>query len=226
MQQREEHPAQPWSDVALLVRSLADDGRAVVSLQPSDIEDTDAIPLLQQLDALARDEFALDLPDFSPDVALWAARLFCRLCRFVVCRDLSEEQIKSACNVTCPEPGGPETDWSVDLTLRHLPNLFRLARHLSNADPLVGEMKKIAANWPLSSVGIDGLDALKIDSFVDHPGLRRLYADRVGMDEWRRRRDTRGTVWPGRSYVRINTPHAPRRRSDAGSRGSDIFHGR
>jgi MoxR-vWA-beta-propeller ternary system protein len=179
MQQREEHPAQSWSDVALLVRSLADDGRAVVSLQPSQVADTDTAPLLRQLDTLAREELALDLPDFSPDVALWAARLFYQLSRFVVCRDISEEQIKATCDARCPKSRGPETDWSADLTLRHLPNLFRLARHLSNADPLVGEMKKIAANWPLSSVGIDGLDALNIDSFVNHPGLRRLYADRI-----------------------------------------------
>jgi hypothetical protein len=179
MQPREEQPAQSWSDVALLVQSLVNDGRAAVSMQPSNVDDADAVPLLQQLDGLARDELALDLPAFSPSVALWAARLFCSLSRFVVCRDIPAEQIKSTCNVACPEPRGPCTDWSADLTLRHLPNLFRLARHLSNADPLVEEMKKIAANWPLSSVGIDGLEKLRIDSFADHPGLRRLYADRI-----------------------------------------------
>ena len=179
MQERQENPAQSWSDVALLVQSLVNDGRAAVSPRPSNIDDADAVPLLRQLDGFARDELALDLPAFSPDVALWAARLVCHLCRFVVCRDIPEEQIKSTCNAACPEPRGPGTDWSADLTLRHLPALFRLARHLSNADPLVEEMKKIAANWPLSSVGIGGLENLRIDSFVDHPGLRRLYADRI-----------------------------------------------
>jgi len=179
MQETEENPAQSYSDVALLVQSLANDGRAAVPLQPSNVDDADAVPLLQQLDGFARDELALDLPPFSPEVALWAARLFCNLCRFVVCRDISEDQIKSTCNGACPGRRGPETDWSADLTLRHLPNLFRFARHLSNADPLVTEMKKIAANWPLSSVGIDGLEKLRIDSFIDHPGLRRLYADRI-----------------------------------------------
>jgi hypothetical protein len=170
---------QSYSDVALLVQSLANDGRAVVSMQPSKIDDSDAVPLLEQLDGFARDELALDLPAFSPEVALWAARLFYHLCRFVVCRDISEAQIQSTCNVACPRRRGPETDWAADLTLRHLPTLFRFARHLSNADPLVGEMKKIATNWPLSSVGIDGLEKLDIDSFVDQPGLRRLYADRI-----------------------------------------------
>ena len=38
-------------------------------------------------------------------------------------------------------------------------------------------MKRIAGNWPLSSVGIEGLENLQID--FKHPGLRRLYADRI-----------------------------------------------
>jgi hypothetical protein len=179
MQQRDEHPEQSGSDVALLIRSLVNDGRAAVAPQPSKIDDADAAPLLRRLDGLAREELALELPVFSPDVALWAARLFCHLSRSVVCRDISEGQIKAICNVPCPKRRGPETDWSADLTLRHLPNLFRFARHLSNADPLVAEMNAIATDWPLSSVGIAGLETFDIDPFIDHPGLRRLYADRI-----------------------------------------------
>jgi hypothetical protein len=70
-------------------------------------------------------------------------------------------------------------DWSVDLVLRHLPRLFQMARHLSNADPLVQQMKQIAAAWPLSSAGITGLENLQLDFFIAQPALRRLYADRV-----------------------------------------------
>src|SRR5207244_12353786 len=56
---------------------------------------------------------------------------------------------------------------------------FELSRHLSNADPLVDQMKSIAAAWPLSSVGIPGLENLRLDSFICYPALRRLYADRM-----------------------------------------------
>jgi MoxR-vWA-beta-propeller ternary system domain bpX4 len=180
MQQDEgEQPSQSYSDLAIFIQSLANEGRAAVSADPSDIDDADAVPLLRELDGFARDGLALELPAFSPNAALWAARLVHQLCRFVVCRDIPEEQINAACNAACPEPRGPETDWSVDLTLHHLPNLFRFARQLSNADPLVEQMRKIAAEWPLSSVGINGLENLRIDSFVEHPALRRLYADRI-----------------------------------------------
>jgi hypothetical protein len=62
---------------------------------------------------------------------------------------------------------------------RHMPKLFQLARHLSNADPLVLQMKQVAAAWPLSSVGIAGLENVQVESFISHAGLSRLYADRI-----------------------------------------------
>ena len=40
-------------------------------------------------------------------------------------------------------------------------------------------MKVIAAAWPLSSVGINGLDNLRLESFADDSALLRLYADRI-----------------------------------------------
>jgi hypothetical protein len=143
------------------------------------MDDTDALPMIRQMDGFARDELALELPAFSPAAALWAARLFHQLCRFVVCRDLPAEQINATCNPACPEPRNPETDWSADLTLHHLPRLFQIAHQFSNADPLVQQIRKIAADWPLSSVGIAGLGELRLDSFVNHRGLCRFYADRI-----------------------------------------------
>lgn len=179
MQDREENAPGSASDLALCLQSLADEGRVVVSTRPSGIDDGDAVPLLEKLDACARDALALELPAFSASAALWGARLFHQLCRFVVCRDIAEDQVSAACAVLCPAPRSPQTDWSVDLTFRHLPRLFQLARHLSNADPLVGQMKKLAAAWPLSSVDIPELEELRLDSFIADFALRRLYADRI-----------------------------------------------
>ena len=167
------------SDVALCIRSLTTDGHAIVSVHPSTVDDSDAVPLLQDMDTISREELGLDLPAFRPDVALWAARLFQKLCLFIVCRDIPAETIKAVCNTACPAAHDPDTDWSADLMLRHLPNLFQLACRLSNADPLVEEIRKIAADWPLSSVGIPKLEKLQMNSFIEHPGLRRLYADRI-----------------------------------------------
>lgn len=179
MQEKGDNGSRTVSDLALCIQSLVNDGRAAVSTQSSTIDDNDALPMLRELDRCVRDELALDLPAFSSNVALWAARLLHQLCRSVVCRDIPEEEIKAACNIPCPEQHGPETDWSADLTLHYLPNLFQLARHLSNADPLVTQIKKIAQEWPLSSVGMSGLEKPGVDSFIGHPALRRVYADRI-----------------------------------------------
>jgi hypothetical protein len=167
------------SDLATFLKALAEEGRAMISGGSLSGESQDALMVLQQLDQFAREELGGDAPQFSAESALWAARLCYQLCQFTVCRDLGEEKILAACGVRCPEPRGPETDWSADLTLRHLPRLFELARHLSNADPLVQQLKKLAAQWPLSSVGLTGLEQLHLDSFMGHPALRRLYADRI-----------------------------------------------
>jgi len=105
--------------------------------------------------------------------------LLYQICQFVVCRDIGEEQIAAAFANECPTARGPDTDWSTDLLLRHLPGLIRLAQQLSNGDPLVQELKKVATAWPLSSVGVPELVELNLDTFIAHPALARLYADRI-----------------------------------------------
>ena len=179
MEDRGAETPQAVSNLALFLRTLMDEGRPAIATQPSANDDTDAMPLLEQMDSLAREALALEFPPFSPKAALWSARLMFQLCRFVVCREIPEEQIQTECAVACPEPRNPSTDWSVDLCLHHLPNLFRLARHLSNADPLVAQMKAIGAAWPLSSIGMPSSDAPDLSTFIHDPGLRRLYGDRV-----------------------------------------------
>lgn len=172
-----------FSELALFLKALVEDGRAVVQ-SPARLGDApDAVDVVRQLDLIARAELSLETPHFSQEPAIWGARFFYQLCQFTVCRDIGEEQINLALSVPCPQPRRPETDWAADLTLRHLPKLFQLARHLSQADPLVQKIKQIAATWPLSSVGIPGLEKLQIESFIEHPALCRLYADRIAAAE-------------------------------------------
>jgi hypothetical protein len=57
--------------------------------------------------------------------------------------------------------------------------LIKLARGISEEDPLVTGMLALARTFPLSSVGVSGIDNVNIDAFIAHPSLRRLYADRI-----------------------------------------------
>jgi MoxR-vWA-beta-propeller ternary system domain bpX4 len=161
------------------IRGLTNDGRIIVSAEPISPPDESVLPALVELNERAQAELAGRGPGFSSEAALWAANLLYQICQFVVCREIGEAQMAAAFAVECPISRGPATDWSVDLLLRHLPSLFRLSRQLSNGDPLIEELKKIAAAWPLSSVGISDLSDLQLDTFMDNPALARLYADRI-----------------------------------------------
>lgn len=169
-----------FSGLRLFVHGLLTDGRVLISPLPLAEEDpSEVLPLLAAMDSIARTELAGDGPAFSQGAALWAARLLRDLCQFIVCRDIGEATITAACQLPCPEPRSPSVDWSADLCLRNLPGVFRLARHLSNGDPLVAQIKRLAETWPLSSVGIPGIGSAKVNTFNADLSLRRLYADRI-----------------------------------------------
>ena len=173
--------SQPGSASALaaFLQSLADDGRGLIFGKVDESMHQEALDVLAEIDRRARGELSYEAPVFRPEPALWAATLFYEGCRFTVCRDIGEGIVVATLSQPCPATADADTVWSVDLTFRQLPILFRFARQLSSADPLVAALKQLAIHWPLSSVGFSELGDVKIDSFVSHPGLRRLYADRI-----------------------------------------------
>jgi hypothetical protein len=165
-------------ELTLFLNGVLEGGSAAVSAGPLRCDEAQALAALKEIDSRARAELGIEAPGFSEVAALWGARLTYHLAQFTVCRDIGQEQIEAVCKMPCPVAASAETVWSVDLTLRHLPKLYRLARHLSGGDPLVNEMQRIAAEWPLSSVGIpvENPDARLI---MEHPALARIYADRI-----------------------------------------------
>jgi hypothetical protein len=168
------------SPLAAFLRALLDEGLAVVSSSaaiPSADADTERL-LRTAHGALSR-TLAGHAPEFSLGAAIWAAQRLYQLSRFVVCRDIPAGEVATALAERCPEPRGASVDWSVDIAFRLLPEIYRTARHLSNADPLINEIKKFAEAWPLSSVGIPDLHVAELDSFISHPALLQLYVDRV-----------------------------------------------
>jgi hypothetical protein len=161
------------------LQTLLTDGRAVVAGETTPQVDDAVLGILAAWEQNARLELPGDAPGFLPAAALWAAKMIQSACRFVVCRDLGAEEITAAFQRKVPAARSPSTDWSVDILFRQLPDVFRLARHLSPTDPLVRELQALAADWPLSSAGVGDLGRLKLDSFIAHAALRQLYADRI-----------------------------------------------
>jgi len=165
--------------LSAFLNSLLDNGQIVVS---SDLEVgiSDDVPAqLQELDRSARANLAFEAPDLDVAAATWAATVLCHGCQFLLCRDAPEQTVDKLLSVPCPVRREPATHYSVDLLFQYLPDLIALARRLAPNDPLVKRLLALATEWPLSSVGIEGVGPVNVDGFIQNDCLRQLYVDRV-----------------------------------------------
>jgi hypothetical protein len=115
-----------------------------------------------------------------PEIAMASAVWFYRACLALADRAMSEEQVKSWAANLPVAPATPSEVLSADLTLRHLPELHAQARSMSPDDPLVMGLESAARRFPLSGVGVPLAEPLPDLTLLHrHPGLWRLYLDRV-----------------------------------------------
>jgi hypothetical protein len=157
-----------------------EDGRAPVSILEEPLERAAELrATLERLHKTASLECPALAPKLQPAAAYWAANILYRGCQFLVLRDVGEPDVRAALSVPCPAERTADAIFSVDLTLRHLPRLLKLARNSAMDDPLCDCLLALAKEWPLSSVGASGVGLVKVDGLVNHPGLWGLYIDRV-----------------------------------------------
>lgn len=142
-------------------------------------EFSDAQQILVQFESEYRISLAAEPPAFDLKIGCEAALSLYRVCQCLVYRDLDPREV-------LPDPTSDDGTltsaaghYSADLTLRFLPDAWRLARDASENDPLVSFLLTTATRWPLSSVGIPGTPLGSIDGFVDNPSLLTLYVDRI-----------------------------------------------
>ncbi len=160
---------------------LVEEGHAYMdnAIQPFDPDDwqnaADFLQTVYQNDCL-------DMPDRPPQylaaAALWAAQFFYRAVQCTVLRDLEAETVKELLK-PYPEPPTPEAIYSIDLTFRHLPDLFKLAKGLAPDDILVTILRENAVRWHFSSVGMDVGADITHAHVLAHPSLRLAYTDRI-----------------------------------------------
>jgi hypothetical protein len=165
--------------VAQFLSDLFETGRVSVFIDlPAELEQ-DVNEVLVSAEKIANGSLAGESPGFDLPCARWAAQMFYGACHFLVCRDVNAETIQAFFKESCPQPHCPQTDYSVDLVFRYLPDLVGLTRTLATGDPLLQELLKLAKDWPLSSVGINGIDDIGLCGLLEHPAVRQLYVDRV-----------------------------------------------
>ncbi|MBO9633489.1 MAG: hypothetical protein J7578_10270 [Chitinophagaceae bacterium] len=148
------------------------------SIDPFSDDDLQAsLALLQQLYRDAAMDCPLPVPAFVPDTALAAAKYLYIAVQLTVLREEGEESIRK--NLHLPAPQHADDVFSGDLMLGYLPQLLELAQGLAPADLLVQELRQTAAEWPLSTVGIQLTAEPDHRIILSHPALKQLYADRI-----------------------------------------------
>ena len=165
------------------LRSLFDDGRVVVPVPERDEGTMELAAAGAELDAFEGDwrlDFPGTAPAWRPDVGLHGARLLYRAAQAAVSRDIDEATIRSGLDLQAPaDLESAAAHYSIDVTLRFLPDMTRQATSAAANDPLVELLHGLACRWPLSSVGMPGVVPGSIEVIAGHPGLLRLYVDRV-----------------------------------------------
>lgn len=127
--------------------------------------------------------YRLELPGVVPEIdrqaAAWAVTTLYLLAALTIYRDAGEDVIQELLSGPSPDPGNLKSHYAVDLSMRFLPDVVKLAKSAASDDPLIKQMLRLGRQWPLSSVGVAGIGSVGIGSLRTSDTLMRLYADRV-----------------------------------------------
>jgi len=164
-------------DLPEFLTQLGENGIAVVSDQ--EVIGGTVEEIVRSWDAVQRLNVPGSAPDLVPEAATWAATRLYRGCQALVCREIPPAEMAAFLREPCPCAESPAVDYSVDLVFRFLPALLTIARRVSTDDPLVAELLELGRAWPLSSVGMEGVGAVKATRLLSDPCLRQLYIDRI-----------------------------------------------
>jgi hypothetical protein len=118
-------------------------------------------------------------PAFDVKIGCETAVAMYRICQCLVYRELMPQELLPELQLDEKRAASAVAHYSADVTMRFLPDVWRLARDASESDPLVACLSKLANRWPLSSVGIPVEQTISIEGFAGHPSLLALYVDRI-----------------------------------------------
>lgn len=154
--------------------------------------EADGAPELSRLLGSWHQEAALDIGGpalpFDKTAARQGACLLFRAAWCYLNRDTGKEEVARLLLDPAAHPDdSAAAQFSADLTLQHLPALFRMAQALSPGDPLLAALRRLARLFPLSGVNIQpekppaqGMPpAAAWGNLQSHSGLRQLFLDRI-----------------------------------------------
>lgn len=118
------------------------------------------------------------MPTFDKKAALWGTIFLYRAVQLTMMRDLDEAAVQEHLP-NFSEGMTTEAIYSIDLTFRYLPDLFKLAKGLAPDDPLIKILKQQAQQFPFSSVGISSENIQNQTLILNHTSLKLAYLDRI-----------------------------------------------
>ncbi len=163
------------------LRHLFENGRVsvptVAPLLDEELADGDRV--IAEYERHDRSHVAGTAPELDVEAARWAAVRFFRACQFAVYRDIDAETIQQELGRPYVGATAPNALYSVDLLFRFLPELAKFGEPAAERDPLLDTLNRWAHDWPLSSVGMKGVEDVSIEGFSTSPALMQMYVDRI-----------------------------------------------
>jgi len=135
--------------------------------------------LLAERERFIRQGFPGPAPSLDPSAAMWGATTMYRACQAAVFRDLSADDLDRFFPQKCPGQLTAASHYSVDLALAFLPDLARFTTTAAADDPLCIHLRRIGADWPLSSVGMKLDKVPSVEALQSSENLFKYYVDRV-----------------------------------------------
>jgi hypothetical protein len=167
--------------LAAFLIDLFDEGKVTVAGELIEFDEDDLNESKRLLEELYNEDILtmpLIAPAFSPTAAVWAAKYIYRVIQFTMLRHLEQPEIEKHL-INFEGEVNAETIYSVDLTFRHLPQLFRLSEDFAPGDFLTERLRHITHLWPFSSVGIELTQEFDESGIMDHRSLEIAYIDRI-----------------------------------------------
>ena len=162
------------------IQELFETGRVKVPPPDMELPGTSTIDSsLNRAEATRAADMPGDPPEFKTPLANWAASMVFRACQALIDRTINQERLAASIGVAYSGEVDASAHYSVDLVLRYMPDLLRLSKQVSDADPLNTFIMQWATDWPLSSVGIPDVQVENLDVILEHPSLKMHYIDRV-----------------------------------------------
>lgn len=156
------------------------DAPQVLAMIPPD-EAADARGLLAEYERVVRMDWPLLPPTVELDTAVHAAGYVYLAARLVISRHVPGQIVEHLLSSAIAPDASPASHYAVDLAGRFLPDLIRLAGGETSDDPLVAQLRALAHDWPLSSVGVPHVEPTpeRMAGILQSPALLHAYTDRV-----------------------------------------------